>query len=112
MTRAICIHNPKAHSGKLALEMGAIRAAVSAQLKEALHLDEVEWQETQHPLHGRQLAEEAVRYGFQYIFAGGGDGTINEVLNGILGLKLPPAQCPVFGILPLGTSNDFFAALK
>ncbi|PYI84621.1 MAG: diacylglycerol kinase, partial [Verrucomicrobia bacterium] len=32
---------------------------------------------------GRTLAAEAVREGFEVIVAGGGDGTVNEVLNGI-----------------------------
>lgn len=54
---------------------------------------------------GRTLAAEAVREGFSTIVAAGGDGTLNEVLNGIhdadglAGVRL--------GVLPLGTINVF-----
>jgi diacylglycerol kinase family enzyme len=34
------------------------------------------------------------------------------VLNGIMGSVSHPSQAPIFGVLPFGTSNDFFAALK
>ncbi len=53
------------------------------------------------------IAREAVEAGFRRIVAGGGDGTINGVLNGIA-----PALAEVeFGILPLGTGNDLAASL-
>lgn len=53
------------------------------------------------------IAREAVGHGFRRIVAGGGDGTINGVLNGIAPV-LPEAE---FGILPLGTGNDLAASL-
>jgi YegS/Rv2252/BmrU family lipid kinase len=56
--------------------------------------------------HARDLAAQAVRNGFKTIIAAGGDGTANEVLNGIAdapgGLKSVR-----LGILPLGTVNVF-----
>ena len=55
---------------------------------------------------GRALAAEAVREGFDTIIAAGGDGTVNEVLNG-LG-DVPDAFARVrLGVLPLGTVNVF-----
>ena len=39
------------------------------------------------------------------IVAAGGDGTCNEVVNGILSLKLPTP--PMFGVIPVGRGNDF-----
>lgn len=55
---------------------------------------------------GRALAAEAVREGFDTIIAAGGDGTVNEVLNG-LG-DVPGSFARVrFGVLPLGTVNVF-----
>ena len=39
--------------------------------------------------------------------AAGGDGTCNEVANGLLTRKTPPARPPLFGILPIGRGNDF-----
>lgn len=61
---------------------------------------------TTAPGAGRALAAEAVREGFDTIIAAGGDGTVNEVLNG-LG-DVPDAFARVrLGVLPLGTVNVF-----
>lgn len=56
------------------------------------------------PGHCTQLASEAAQQGFDPIIAGGGDGTIGEVVNGIL--LAAPKKMPKLGILPLGTAND------
>ena len=41
------------------------------------------------------------------VVAAGGDGTLNEVLHGLMGL--PEDSRPILGIVPLGTANDFAA---
>ena len=53
------------------------------------------------------LAREAAERGFDRIVAGGGDGTVNDVLNGIAG-HLDRVE---LGILPVGTGNDFAASI-
>ncbi len=53
-------------------------------------------------------AERAAKDGFELIIAAGGDGTINEVVNGIAPLK----KRPKMGIIPAGTTNDYARALK
>jgi diacylglycerol kinase (ATP) len=59
---------------------------------------------------GRMQAAEAVREGFQTIIAAGGDGTVNEVLNGIRDAGgLPHVR---LGVLPLGTINVFARELR
>src|SRR5205809_5954308 len=59
---------------------------------------------TYAPGAGRTLAAEAVGEGFELIVAAGGDGTVNEVLNGIG--DVPDAFARVrLGVLPLGTVN-------
>ena len=52
------------------------------------------------------VVREACDAGAERVIAGGGDGTINAVVNALVGKgkKPPPA---VMGILPLGTANDF-----
>jgi diacylglycerol kinase (ATP) len=54
----------------------------------------------------RTLAAEAVREGFEIIIAAGGDGTVNEVLNGIGDVPDGFARARL-GVLPLGTVNVF-----
>ena len=52
-----------------------------------------------------RFAREALDEGVEVLVAGGGDGTINEVSNGILEANASPEMA--LGILPLGTANDF-----
>lgn len=60
---------------------------------------------TSAPDDARKVAKAAVDEGFNVIVAAGGDGTINEVVNGIAGADV------VFGILPVGTMNVFATEL-
>lgn len=64
------------------------------------------WRRTQQAGQARDLAAEAVRGGFQKIVAAGGDGTANEVVNGI-GDVPGGFENTHFGILPMGTVNVF-----
>lgn len=59
----------------------------------------VEW--TNAPGHAIQLARRAAETGAQIVVAAGGDGTCNEVANGLLGTSAR------MGVIPLGTGNDF-----
>lgn len=56
-----------------------------------------------------KLAADAVRAGFDFIISGGGDGTLNEIVNGIAGTR--HLERVRLGILPLGTGNDFSRTL-
>ena len=61
---------------------------------------------TSAPGAARRLAAEAVKEGFETIIAAGGDGTLNEVLNGLGDTPDGFARARL-GILPLGTVNVF-----
>jgi lipid kinase YegS len=52
-----------------------------------------------------RFAQEALRDGVDVLVAGGGDGTVNEVVNGILKTDTSPRMA--LAVLPLGTANDF-----
>lgn len=60
---------------------------------------------------GRRLAAEAIAEGCEFIIAAGGDGTLNEVLNG-MGDAPNGFQRACLGVLPLGTVNVFARELK
>ncbi len=74
------------------------------------HLDEfgdgVALKPTQAAGHGRSLAAAAISDGFDTIVAAGGDGTVNEVLNG-LGDAPDGFKRARLAVLPLGTVNVF-----
>lgn len=65
--------------------------------------------ETQDAGDATAFAERAGREGFDLVAACGGDGTVNEVVNGLM--ALPEAERPRFGIVPLGTGNDLARTL-
>lgn len=66
---------------------------------------------TSGPGDARRLAQAAVATGYDIIAAAGGDGTVNEVLNGI-GDEPDGFQRVRLGVLPLGTVNVFARELK
>jgi hypothetical protein len=74
------------------------------------HLDEFAsrctFKLTAAPNDARRLAKEAVEEGAQVVVAAGGDGTVNEVLNGI-GDAAEGFERACLGVLPLGTVNVF-----
>ena len=66
---------------------------------------------TTAPDDARRLAAEAVADGFELIVAAGGDGTVNELLNGLGDAPDGFARARL-GVLPLGTVNVFARELK
>ncbi len=66
---------------------------------------------TERPGHGIELTRQAVKDGYAIIVAAGGDGTTNEVLNGLMQCKLEGLPLPPVGILCAGRGNDFPGSL-
>ena len=62
---------------------------------------------TERPWHAADLAQEAVAAGYDSVVAVGGDGTANEVLNGLMRAKQAGAGTCAMGILCVGRGNDF-----
>jgi diacylglycerol kinase (ATP) len=57
------------------------------------------------------LAKEACENGFDVVVAAGGDGTLNEVINGLMAAKLEGKKIPGLGVIPAGRGNDFAASM-
>jgi acetophenone carboxylase len=101
-TMRICvIFNPAAR-GEKARQFREHLATISA---------ECVLKPTGAPGAGHALAAEAAREGFETVVAAGGDGTVNEVLNGI-GEEPGAFQRVRLAVLPLGTINVFARELK
>lgn len=60
-----------------------------------------------YPGHTRVLAAHAAQAGRTHFLAIGGDGTLNEMLNGALECVRPDADAPTFGLIPVGRGNDW-----
>jgi len=63
--------------------------------------------QTHHSRHSVELAQEVTQKSCDYLIAVGGDGTLNEVLNGMINANIPTNEYPVLGCLPRGSANDF-----
>jgi diacylglycerol kinase (ATP) len=62
---------------------------------------------TERPWHAAELAQVAVSDGYDIVVAVGGDGTANEVLNGLMLAKKDGAGTGVLGLISVGRGNDF-----
>ena len=68
-----------------------------------------DWAGTVYPTHAVELARQAAEAGYELVVAAGGDGTVHEVLNGLM--QVPPERRPRLGVIPLGSGNDFAHAI-
>jgi diacylglycerol kinase (ATP) len=66
---------------------------------------------TERPGHGIGLTYQAVTDGCKVIVAAGGDGTVNEVINGLMQCKLEGLSLPPLGVLSVGRGNDFAGSM-
>ena len=62
---------------------------------------------TERPEHAVELAEQAALDGFDVVVVAGGDGTANEVLNGLMLAKQAGADGVALGMIAIGRGNDF-----
>lgn len=64
-----------------------------------------DWSGTVYPTHAVELARQAGQEGYDMVVAVGGDGTVHEVVNGLM--QIPVEQRPILGVVPVGSGNDF-----
>ena len=100
MKKLLFIYNPKAGTGRIRLRLADIIDRFAAQ----------DYEVTLHPTVGRGDATAFVRARgreFSRIVCAGGDGTLNEVVTGLLDEEgMPP-----LGYVPAGTTNDYSRSL-
>ncbi|APS41527.1 Transcription regulator (contains diacylglycerol kinase catalytic domain) [Weissella jogaejeotgali] len=103
MKRARIIYNPT--SGREAIRRDLVD--ILAVYEEAGY-ETSAYATTPEPNSAMMEAERAAKAGFDLLIAAGGDGTINEVVNGIA----PLDERPMLAIIPAGTTNDYARALS
>jgi len=62
---------------------------------------------TSSPGHAIDLAQEASHNGYDIVVAVGGDGTANEVINGLMKARKLYGYCSAMGVISVGRGNDF-----
>jgi len=96
MIKTMLIINPTAGYAKKVIK---IIDSVKEKLSHNSH--KLDIKKTKYAGHAVKLAEDAVKKKYDIVIAAGGDGTINEVVNGLAGSKVK------LGLIPVGTANAF-----
>jgi diacylglycerol kinase (ATP) len=96
-----CIVNPRSANGRTGRRWPEIQSALTR------HLGEVRGYLTESPAHATVLTRRAVEEGAKLVISVGGDGTNNEVLNGLFQDAKPLNPGAVMSIIPGGTGGDF-----
>jgi diacylglycerol kinase (ATP) len=91
------ILNPTANHGR--------SVQIASDLRPLMAEHNADWGGTEYPGHATELARQAGEHGYDLVIAVGGDGTVHEVINGLM--QVPEKKRPAFGIVPLGSGNDF-----
>ena len=100
-TKLFIIANPCSGSGKGKKHWPQIEAL----LKEAgLEFEQVF---TEYSGHAIELIKEAAGAGYRKFIMMGGDGSVNEAVNGIMGQTAVPPQELCMGLIPVGMGNDW-----
>ena len=97
--RILLVYNPSAAHGRAGSCLGQVRGLLAARGVD------VEILLTERPGHATELVREVDLGEFDGVVAGGGDGTLFEVVNGYF--LNPTENRPPLGVLPLGTGNSF-----
>jgi diacylglycerol kinase family enzyme len=100
--RALVVVNPAATT-----TTGKMRDVLVGALANELKLDVVQ---TTHRGHGKELGAQAAAEGIDLVVSVGGDGTVNEVVNGMLE-NGPSPHLPTLAVVPGGSTNVFSRAL-
>jgi diacylglycerol kinase (ATP) len=74
-------------------------------------LAEVDVYETQSPTDAINFSAEVVEKNYDAVSAAGGDGTLHQVLNGMLRSEKAAHELPALSVIPLGSGNDLARAL-
>jgi YegS/Rv2252/BmrU family lipid kinase len=97
----LVIVNPNAGSGKGKKDWGKISALLK---KEGIHFRVLF---TGRKGHAKTIALEGINSGFRKIITIGGDGTLNEVVNGVFSNKVCLTKDIPLALIPVGTGNDW-----
>lgn len=104
MKKAAIIYNPVAGSNKSTELQNRLKNKIKDDF------DQVDSLPTEKPGDGIVFGKEKTEEGYHSIFVIGGDGTVNEVVNGIM--KADVDTTPILGVLPGGTFNGVSRILE
>ncbi len=98
--RWFVVVNPKAGSGKCSKDWPEINRLLQKHFIFDYHF-------TEYRGHAIELISKAIEFGFYKFISVGGDGTLNEVVNGIFKSNNPLKNEVLLGVITVGTGNDW-----
>ncbi|MQM28879.1 diacylglycerol/lipid kinase family protein [Glycomyces albidus] len=101
--RGLLIVNPKASTGS--------RRRTRWVAKKLDRVLDLTVEKTGDRGHGEELARRGADAGYDVVLSLGGDGTVNEVVNGLVADGRPADEAPLFAPIPAGSTNVFARAL-
>ncbi len=100
-TKTFMVVNPRSANGQTGKRWTELAAEARGRLGEFGHAF------TKGPMDAASLTRKALEEGYRCVVAVGGDGTINEVVNGFFADGKPVVSGGVLGVIPRGTGGDF-----
>ena len=73
---------------------------------------DVTWQLTERRWHAADIAQEFARAGARLIVSVGGEGVMNEIVNGLFAYKEKSGTMPALAMIPVGTGTDLSRTLR
>jgi diacylglycerol kinase (ATP) len=100
--KPLLVLNPHSQGGRTGRQADELERVV------ARYVGEIDRADTDGPRHAVDIAEAAAREGRETVIAVGGDGTIHEVVNGLMKARdAGVAKLPRLGVVGQGTGGDF-----
>ena len=97
----VAIVNPNAGGGKCERDWPQIKAIFNRLSVDYTHI------ETSRRFHAMVITRKLIRQGYKKFIVVGGDGTLNEVINGVFNQNQVMTQDITIGMIPVGTGNDW-----
>jgi diacylglycerol kinase (ATP) len=100
--RTFIVVNPRAKNGRAGKEWPQLEQIIKEEYHSEFHVEF-----TTAPLHATALTKQALREGYDVVVSLGGDGLVNEVVNGFFEERRATNPNAALGVLPFATGADF-----
>lgn len=100
-TKWFVIINPKSGGGSSRKKWPFIKALLN------FHGFDFDFAFTEYPKHSSKIVQEVIKKDFKNIISVGGDGTLHNIVNGVMSQRFASSETINIGVVPIGTGNDW-----
>ena len=95
------IINPTSGNGKSKKQIPKLLSELNTNSISFIHVI------TEHHNHGSELVQKAISKGYRKFISVGGDGTLHNIVNGVMSQSIVNSSEIKIGVIPVGTGNDW-----